>query len=320
MESIRKILCIIDPTVETHPVVERATWLAEQTGAAIELRICIYKQLLGGGWLFGSRLLRKARGEVVEAQQNVLNEIAKDLIGNGLDVTASVVWDHPLHDAIARSAIETEADLVMKDTHPHSVMDVSTLSNTDWNLIRTCPAPLWLVKPNISMSSLKIIAAVDPTHENDKPADLDSRIIGFGAALANEPDAELHICHAVQTEPTVARTSPHDIEPTFTLDAGVLERLRGYHRNTFDELAKKHGISEERAHFVEGSVHDVLPKVAAEVDARLVVMGAVARGRLQRIFIGSSAERVLDRMPGDLLILKPRGFETPVSLDDRPET
>ncbi len=38
--------------------------------------------------------------------------------------------------------------------------------------------------------------------------------------------------------------------------------------------------------------------------ADLVVMGAVSRSGIQRLFIGSTAEEVLDRLPCDVLIVK----------------
>jgi universal stress protein E len=34
----------------------------------------------------------------------------------------------------------------------------------------------------------------------------------------------------------------------------------------------------------------------------------VSRRGLDRVFLGSTAERVLDRLPCDLLIIKPEGF------------
>jgi universal stress protein E len=37
-------------------------------------------------------------------------------------------------------------------------------------------------------------------------------------------------------------------------------------------------------------------------------MGAIARRGLSRLFIGSTAERVLDKLPCDLVIVKPAGF------------
>jgi universal stress protein E len=38
-------------------------------------------------------------------------------------------------------------------------------------------------------------------------------------------------------------------------------------------------------------------------------MGAVSRSALERLFIGSTAEEVLDRVPCDLLIVKADGFK-----------
>ncbi|MEO0632104.1 MAG: universal stress protein, partial [Planctomycetota bacterium] len=49
----------------------------------------------------------------------------------------------------------------------------------------------------------------------------------------------------------------------------------------------------------------------------LMVMGAVSRGFLERTFIGNTAEQVLDRMPCDLLIIKPANFECTVKPDSR---
>lgn len=315
MITPQKILCIVDPTAETHPVVERAAWLAQHTGASIELRICFYDQILSGGRVFDSRSLQRARAELIEAQQESLEEIVKDLTGAGLTSAASVAWDHPLHDAIVRSAIDADADFVMKDTHRHDDFALSTLTNTDWNLIRTCPIPLWLVKPGSKMSPLKIIAAVDPTNEHDKPAELDDRIVQLSNAIAKEADAELHLFHVVHRPSTLVRTSPDTVESTFLFDSDVIARRRAFHRRSFDELADKHDVADDCRHFMDGNVHEVLPNLATDLNAGLVVMGAVARNRLKRIFIGSTAERTLDRLPADLLIVKPSGFETPVRLE-----
>ena len=46
----------------------------------------------------------------------------------------------------------------------------------------------------------------------------------------------------------------------------------------------------------------------------LVVMGAVARNRWKRLFIGATAERTLEHLPCDLVIVKPDWFQTPVEL------
>ena len=72
--------------------------------------------------------------------------------------------------------------------------------------------------------------------------------------------------------------------------------------------------SEYRVEASMGHVRD-LPAKAAEINADVVVMGAVARNRWKRLFIGATAERTLEHLPCDLLIVKPDWFKTPVDLE-----
>jgi len=44
---------------------------------------------------------------------------------------------------------------------------------------------------------------------------------------------------------------------------------------------------------------------AREIDAGLVLMGAVSRRRLERWFVGSTAEAALDRLPCNVWVEKP---------------
>ena len=71
------------------------------------------------------------------------------------------------------------------------------------------------------------------------------------------------------------------------------------------QLAKTHGIPPERVHVHEGDTRQLLLALTEQLRADIVVMGAIARTGLRRIFIGSTAERVLDRLSCDLWIVKP---------------
>jgi universal stress protein E len=56
-----------------------------------------------------------------------------------------------------------------------------------------------------------------------------------------------------------------------------------------------------------------IPETAREVGADIVVMGAVSRSGLRRVFIGNTAERVLNQLRCDVLVVKPRRFARRVS-------
>lgn len=51
-----------------------------------------------------------------------------------------------------------------------------------------------------------------------------------------------------------------------------------------------------------------IPQVARLTRSSMVVMGAISRSGLKAAFIGNTAERVLDDLPCDLLVVKPQRF------------
>jgi universal stress protein E len=52
----------------------------------------------------------------------------------------------------------------------------------------------------------------------------------------------------------------------------------------------------------------MIPNLAQFLHANVVVMGAVSRSALERAVIGHTAERVLDALDCDVLVIKPPGF------------
>jgi len=52
-------------------------------------------------------------------------------------------------------------------------------------------------------------------------------------------------------------------------------------------------------------INDSLPALVEEIDAAVVVMGAISRSGIDRVFVGSTAERLLDELVCDVLVVKP---------------
>jgi len=312
MREVSKILSVVDPTAETQPAMHRAAWLARQTGAELELVICYYNEYLSGDRLFDSPSLEKARGEVIANEERHLEALAEPLRKDDVVVKTTALWDHPLFEGIVRRAVESRADIVFKDTHHHSAVTRAVLSNTDWNLIRTCPVPLWLVKPHDIAAAPTIIASIDPMNEHDKPAALDDEILHISKMLGAKVGAGVHAFHSYDPRIAVA-TATADAYIPVSLPFDEIElQMHEDHQKRFREITSFHGIDNDHSHLASGLTHEELPALAQQIDADLVVMGAVARNRWKRLFIGATAERTLEFLPCDLLIVKPDWFRTPV--------
>jgi universal stress protein E len=301
----QRILVVVDPTAEQQPAVERAAWIARATRSRVELFICAYDSQPFGGGTTDAVGLARARVMQTENQLRRLNELARPLIAEGIAVDVDALWDAPLHEGIVRKALASNADLVIKDTHYHSLLRRSIFSNTDWNLIRECPLPLWLAKPRAVAAKPCIVAAVDPVHERDKPAELDHEILTVAAELGDALRGSLEVFHAFDVTPVLATSVGTIAMPLMLPVPELIDAVRERHGSAVHELTDGHGIARDRVHIEHGGTRDRLMAVSERLGADLVVMGAVSRKGLARAFIGNTAEEVLDRLGCDLLIVKP---------------
>ena len=69
-------------------------------------------------------------------------------------------------------------------------------------------------------------------------------------------------------------------------------------------------------HLSKGDARNVIPELAQELHADLVVMGTVARTGIPGLLIGNTAESILDQLDCSVLAVKPPGFVSPVTLDE----
>ena len=295
----RVVLVVVDPTASSHPSIERAAWLARHEPAQIELFISDYAPQLAQSRNGGTA---DARANVVERHRNRLEQLAEPLRAEGLAVAVDARWDYPLHDSIVRKTVDAGADLVIKDTHYHSVLKRSIFSNTDWSLIRNCGATLWLVKPRAPGQRPCFIAAVDPLHERDKPA-------GLGGALSGE----VHVFHAFDVAAALAVTTDAMSMPIALPLNELTDAMRAEHTEAVARLCKQHDVPPERTHVHQGGTRQLLLALTEQLRADAVVMGAVSRSGLKGLFLGNTAEDVLDRLHCDLIIVKPEGFKPVLS-------
>ena len=310
MNDISQILSVIDPTTDDQPALRRAAWIAGNTGAKVELLICYYNEYLSGDRLFDSRSLQQTRREVLEGYEKFLETLAEPLRESGLTVTTRAIWDHPLYEGIVRHAAALNADLVFKDAHHHSAISRALLTNTDWSLIRACASPLWLVKSGELPEKPVFLAAIDPMNEHDKPAALDDEILMLSKNLAQASNAEMHVFHSYDPRVAISTATANAYIPVSLPFDEIEKQMRMQHSKRFNEIVGYHEIPPDHAHLVSGLAHEELPTLAKDMEALVVVMGAVARNPLKRLFIGSTAERTLGQLPCDMLIVKPAWFHS----------
>lgn len=305
MNRICNILVIVDPTVNEHPAVAKGALLAESFNARLELFACETKASRE------ARLAAHARKHPKEPflvdLKAMLETLAAPLRLRGVDVATETDSSDPLHVALLDRTKRTSAELVIKDTHHHTLAQRTLLTNTDWQLIRGCPVSLLLVKPGPWGSSPKVVAAIDPGHANDKPAMLDHCILEHASAFSKKLQGELHVLHAYIPVAIVAAAA--SVPPMgMVISAEELAREEESKRKEITALVSDYHVRSQNIHVSTGGTAEVLPRAAEAMRADIMVLGAISRSGLKRAFIGSTAEDVLEKLPCDALIIKTPNF------------
>lgn len=306
--NIGHMLVVIDPTSENEqPDLRRAEKLASNyPQARITLFLCDYNAALDGGIMFDTRGLEEARQSLISHHEERLEKLARPLRQKGHSVEVQAVWGKRLDRHILRAVQEHQPDLVLKTTHHHNPIKRLLLTNTDWQLIRHCEVPLWLVKRADDLLT-DICASVDPLHEADKPAALDLKLIAAARSLSESVKSRMHLVHCYNPLP---RTLAFDASIVVDYDSYAAD-VRKRHADAFEKLADQNDVAEPSRHLLSGYPEEAIPDFIDKQGINLLIMGAVSRSRLDTALIGHTAERLLDDCPCDVLVIKPKGFVDP---------
>lgn len=312
------LIAIQDPHQHRQVGLTKAARLAERLGARLTLFHTSFNPYAVGPNFYRTTL-EKGVKKTLSDRRAALEKLAAPLRRRGLKVTVRAQWDYPVQEGIVREVLRTKPDLVVAESHRHAFGARLFLANTDWQLIRLCPAPLLFVKNPKPWGKARVVAAIDPLHTHDKPAHLDRRILEAAQALAGAHGGQLDVVHAYLPLSTFMMGGAFGQPLVTPLDPKIERQQQAHMLRALQRLVTPLGLPREQLHVQMGSAEAVIAGLAKQRRADVVVMGAVSRRGLDRLFIGSTAERAIDRLPCDVLVMKPARFKTTVPKRTRPE-
>jgi universal stress protein E len=264
------------------------------TNSATEIEILdvVYEPALEG-YMGNTEVYEPLRRRLLSERHVRVTSAAHAAESWGVRCAARAIFAHPLDTAVTEEAIATGADLVV--TAP-ALGTAGGLSHADWRLAANCPVPVLIVRSDGVTKYRNVVAAVDPFHTHAKSTDLDELILHNAKRLQQLAKADLTVLHCYMplTYFGADLTAPPADDPLF--EDGRRERLI--------ELLKAVAIAPSAARLEVGAPHVVLKGMAERGEADVIVMGALARGRIKEALIGHTAERVLHAGGADVLVVK----------------
>lgn len=311
MRNFKNILCVVTTHEQGGPALTRALVTAETNQASLTVAKVLPAMPIG---------MPEQHAILTTRVRAALAAMTAEHSGGGAiahDVLVGTAFLEVIRAVLARGF-----DLVIKTAERPS-FTARLFGSDDMHLLRKCPCPVWLTHPDEKSNYDSIIAAVDLEDPigADAVGELNTQILDLASALAVSDPADLHVLHVWDAvfEQTVRSWSTHpELEASSYVRSERQQHEQGMKllethlrahlgKEAFDYLAP--GF-----HLQRGTPATQIPKAAAQFDADLVVMGTVARTGIAGLFIGNTAEAVLEQLNCSVLAVKPAGFVSPVTL------
>ncbi len=266
---------------------------------------------------------RKLIQHILDDRKKQLEEAVASMSPD-LSVTI-IVNEGRVFPEIIHNVLRDGYDLVMKCAETENSLHNRIFGIADMHILRKCPCPVWIMHSDENVKYKKIFAAVDveDEHSDEIMSGLNEQILELASSLALSEFAELHIVHAWTAWGESFLSSPR-----FRLvDSG--EVAEWVEQRRVDDKKKMNDLMEmltetlsrktidyikPQLHIIKGDAHTVIRDLVQEQQGDLLVMGTVARTGISGVIMGNTAESILESVGCSVLVVKPPGFVSPITL------
>jgi len=283
MSLYKKLFVVIDPTNEKQLALVRAADIAAKSKGKVTAFSAIYKPIEEMG---DARSRKSGKLAEIRAWKTSVTAMAEPFTAKGLRVTHDCNWTSDWYSAVSRAALRANADLVIKSTFRHGKLQRLLHRTSDFTIMRHSPAPVLLVRDRKSFSGKSILAALDIESKDEGHIGLNNAVMKHAHMMAEFTGLPLHVIAATSAKPDFS----HLIEGEDLHPDGK-------------EATLAHAFGVERAHFhiVRGDAKRVIPERVNFLKADMVVLGVSKRGGAKGVLVGTTAQKILDKLDCDVL-------------------
>jgi nucleotide-binding universal stress UspA family protein len=306
--DFRHLIHVAGGTLAGDSAFRRALAVADLAGAKLDIAVPIGEARPADTEVLG--LSRQELGDLVS--RHYTEKLGEELApfreeGRSLDIR--ILPGRP-EVAIARDVVDRDLDLVVKLSGAGDKRG-GRLAGLDQKLVRSCPCPVWIERPDASEEVRRILVPVDVDPTEHGRRQLARSVMDVALSLATLFDSEVDVLHAWSPYGEVELRGGLVQMAGAQVDAYVRE-VRESHARRLEELVEDLEASTTvRPHLMKGLPQHVIPPFAEETGPDLIVMGTVARSGVRGFLIGNTAESVLKQVDTGLLFVKPPGFTVP---------
>jgi nucleotide-binding universal stress UspA family protein len=309
MMSVHSIVVDVDAAAPEHPALQHAVALAARCQASVKI-VDVLPYVPESARGFVTPVLE---AELVEHRRACLARIAEPT--RDVPVTTELLRGRAA-TALIQEVLRSGHDLVVR-SHGRDLSDTARpFGAVDMELLRQCPCPVWLVNRRAPLHvPLRVVAAIHANPDEPTEQALNATILDWALILNGDDAAGLTVLQAwTPYGASLLRSRMSSDE-----FAEFVESARATEHNALLAFLEQYGrpLTGMAVELVRGEPDDAVADFVESHGIDVVVMGTVARTGLAGVVMGNTAERVLRRLRGSVLAVKPPGLEARIASSGR---
>jgi len=163
MQRFKNIICVVVPGLKNQDILERAVNLTINNQAKLTLIQVIDDMPLSGKLLAKALSPEDIHEKMITEYQRQLEELITPW-KNSVDIEIKILSGIPFLEII-EDVLRNDRDLVIKPSECGELLD-RVFGSSDMHLLRKCPCPVWLIKPDAPLALQRIVVAVDASSDS----------------------------------------------------------------------------------------------------------------------------------------------------------
>ncbi|MBC3766823.1 universal stress protein [Neptunicella marina] len=290
--KINTILVIADKQDKQQKALARAQIMAERFDAKVHVVAFTYERLAGLS-------VDLSESDVQKAQQTLLKKhhdwLAKQVKEQELDASFEVVWEKDIVSWVKTHTAEQHYDLIIKTGNRS---ETALYTPTDWHLFRNGELPVLLVAEKRWRKKQAVMVALDMATKSKAKQTLNKKLVETAKVMAEGMQMPLHFVCSLSISPVLKDLGIVDSKK-------LVRKAKAEYLPQIRKMAGNDSLTEETVHIKAGEACKVIPSVASEYGASLVVIGSVGRKGLKAKLMGNTAEKVLALLKTNVLVVQP---------------
>ncbi len=289
------LLVIADrPEDQPELAIQRAAAIAE-ADANINVVAFVHDQLLDDSELYSPDEVEHYKRQLIDARNAWLDELLATHASEHVRLQGEVVWCKDIAGWVQRHVGERPCDLVLKTGNRTENL---WYTPTDWRLLRECDVPVYIGSRNAWRSQSHILATVDIASRNAVQVELNHKVMRHARRMAQALGSTLHLAYAVPVSQLMLDLEAFD-------ESDYRRRFQRRHEEKLIKFAREYDVERDHVHVQVGLPQKVIPRIANELKAELVVLGSSGRHGLIGTLLGGTVEQTMHVLRTDVLSVRP---------------